>query len=157
LNIRQIAPDDWRVYRDIRLAALREAPYAFGSTFEAEVGAAEERWRRAVTDRARFVAEIDGRVVGTVGAGAGELPDTAALTALWVEPGFRGQGVGAALVGAVIGWANGQRYETVLLWVTEANQHAERLYERLGFIRTGRVTEVRQGEPALENEMSREL
>ena len=157
MNIRQIGADDWQVFREIRLAALREAPYAFGSTFEAEAGAAEERWRRAVTDRARFVAEVDGRVVGTVGAGAGELAGSAALTALWVEPGFRGQGVGAALVGAVIEWARAQRYERVVLWVTEANPTAERLYERLGFTRTGRVTEVRQGEPALENEMSRML
>ena len=157
MNIRQIGPDDWQVFSDIRLAALREAPYAFGSTFEAEVGAAEERWRRSVTDRARFVAEIDGRVVGTVGAGPGEFAGTAALTALWVEPGLRRRGIGAALVGAVIEWAHGQRYERVLLWVTQANKRAERLYERLGFLRTGRVTEVRQGEPALENEMSRQL
>ena len=157
MKIRRFGPDEWQVFRDVRLAALREAPYAFGSTFETEVGASEERWRRAVIDRTRFVAEVDGKVIGTVGAGPGELARTAALTALWVDPKFRGQGVGAALVDAVINWASDQHYEQVLLWVTEANKNAERLYERLGFLRTGRVTEVRKGEAGLENEMSKQL
>jgi len=51
------------------------------------------------------VAEVDGQVVGTVGAGPGEFEGAAALTALWVDPTFRSQGVGTALVEAVLEWA----------------------------------------------------
>ena len=68
------------MFRAIRLASLQEAPYAFGSTYEAEVGASEESWRRRLSDRTRFVAEVDGKVVGTVGAGPGEFDSAAALT-----------------------------------------------------------------------------
>ena len=157
MKIRRIGPEDWQVFREIRLAALQEAPFAFGSTYEIEVGASEESWRNRLAERARFVAEIDGRVVGTVGAGAGELSGTAALTALWVDPSFRGQGVGSALIDAVVQWAKRERLSQVLLWVTDVNTVAERLYERHGFTRTGRVAEVRPGEPTVESEMAKAL
>ncbi len=141
-----------------RVEARRPArgAYAFGSTYESEVGASEQSWRHRLTDRTRFVAEIDGRLAGTVGMGPG-FSGAAALTALWVDPSFRGQGVGSALIDAVVDWARGQHCSQVLLWVTEMNQAAESLYERHGFARTGRVSEVRPGEPAFEYEMSKQL
>ena len=92
-------------------------------------------------------------MVGTVGAGPGEFDGAAVLTALWVDPSVRNRGVGGALVGAVEEWARDEGYDQVLLWVTEVNHNAERLYERHGFTRTGRVSEVRPGEPAIEREM----
>jgi GNAT superfamily N-acetyltransferase len=103
------------------------------------------------------VAEVDGQAVGTVGVGPGEFDGAAALTALWVDPGFRSHGVGTALVEAVLDWAKSQRFIQVLLWVTEMNENAQRLYERHGFARTGRVIEVRPREPAVEYEMARVL
>ena len=157
LEVRRLGPDDWRAFRDVRLAALKEAPYAFGSTYESEVGYAEASWRQRLAGWARFVAEVDGHVVGVVGAGSGEFSGTVALTSLWVDPRFRGRGVGTALIGAVEDWAKSQDLTQVVLWVTEANRSAERLYERLGFKRTGRVSEVRPGEPAVEHEMSRRI
>ncbi len=141
----------------MRLAALREAPYAFGSTFDAEVGASEEKWRAAIVERARFVAEVGGKVIGTVGGGPSGTTGTAALTALWVEPKVRGQGAGAMLVQAVLDWAKDAGCKEVLLWVTDGNADAERLYERHGFKRTGEVMSVRPGEARLEYEMSRTL
>jgi len=103
------------------------------------------------------VAEVDGQVVGTVGAGTGEFEGAAALTALWVDPGFRSQGVGTALVEAVTDWARNQGFSQVLLWVTEMNHKAQTLYERHGFARTGRAIEVRPSQPAVEYEMTKVL
>ena len=157
MNIRRIGPEDWEIFRDVRLAALREAPYAFGSTFQGEVGGSEESWRHRLTDRARLVAEVDGQVVGTVSAGAGEFAGTTVLTALWVDPSFRGQGFGSALVDAVVAWAGSQGCSKILLWVTDVNKTAERLYERHGFTRTGRMAKVRPGQPAGEHEMAKPL
>lgn len=141
----------------MRLASLREAPYAFGSTFEAEVGAGEERWRAGISGRARFVAEAEGKVVGTVGGGESTLRGTAALTSLWVEPSARGRGVARILVDCVLDWAKESGYENVVLWVVGGNFGAERLYERRGFTRTGAVQNVRPGDARVEYEMSRAL
>jgi GNAT superfamily N-acetyltransferase len=141
----------------VRLAALQEAPYAFGSKFELEVAAEEDSWRRRLVERARFIAELEGEVAGTVGAGAGELAHSVALTALWVDPRFRARGVGAALVGAVMEWAASQGCSVVLLWVTDANHAAQRFYKQLGFARTGREDQVRPSEPAVEYEMAKRI
>jgi GNAT superfamily N-acetyltransferase len=134
-----------------------EAPDAFGSKFEVEVGASEEQWRDRITGWTRFAAEVDGQVVGLIGAGPGEFSGTAALTSLWVDPRFRGLGVGSALIDAVEAWALGQGLSQVLLWVTETNQVAARLYERRGFTRTGAVQSVRPDEPRVEFEMSKRI
>lgn len=157
IEVRRLGPDDWQAFRDVRLAALQEAPYAFGSTYEGEVGGNEASWRQRLAGWARFVAEVDGQVVGVVGGGAGEFTGSAALTSLWVDPRFRGRGVGTALIQVVEEWARSKDLNRVVLWVTEANSSAEWLYERLGFRRTGRVSEVRPGEPAVEHEMSKRI
>jgi GNAT superfamily N-acetyltransferase len=132
---------------------LKEAPYAFGSKFEAEVGASEEIWRKRISDWTRFAAEVDGQTVGTVGVGHGELAGAAALTSLWVDPHFRGRGLGSALIAAVVEWAGDQGLSQIVLWVTEGNQHAETLYLRNGFVRTGGVIV----EPLREFEMSKRI
>lgn len=133
---------------------MQDAPHAFGSTYGAEVNRTEERWRSALADRARFVAESEGEVIGTVGGGASDVTGTAALTALWVAPAARGRGVGEALVNTVLAWAKDAGYEQVMLWVVEGNSAAESLYRRTGFRRTGSVQMVRPGDPRIEYEMS---
>lgn len=115
----------------------------------------EERWRSALADRARFVAESEGEVIGTVGGGSSDVTGTAALTALWVLPAARGRGVGEALVNKVLEWAKDAGYEQVMLWVVEGNSPAESLYRRTGFRRTGSVQMVRPADPRMEYEMSR--
>jgi GNAT superfamily N-acetyltransferase len=153
IRLRQLGEEDWATYRRVRLEALREAPYAFGSTLAREQDRPEADWRRALTSRVRFVAESGSAVVGTVSCGDGETTGVAALTAMWVDPGFRRQGIGALLVQRVIEWARETGYSQLVLWVVDGNDDAERLYARHGFRRTGAQEEVRPGR--LEYEMSR--
>ena len=154
-SVRALGPSDWRLYRTVRLAALKEAPYAFGSTHQRELEQPDEAWIRRIADRTRFIAEADGVVAGTVSGGDGDSTGTAAMTAMWVDPRFRRQGVGDLLVKTVIEWARAAGYEEMFLWVTDGNANAERLYVRNGFARTGGVQDIRPGE--LEHEMARRL
>jgi GNAT superfamily N-acetyltransferase len=133
---------------------LKEAPYAFGSAWENEKDKTELDWRHAVRSRARFVAELNGKVVGMATAGESGYSRAASMTSFWVGPQARGKGVGDSLVLAVIAWATGAGHNQVLLWVTDGNAHAERLYERHGFHRTGETQLVRPGEDRVEFEMS---
>jgi len=139
----------------VRLDALKEAPYAFGSTYDREAGFDDATWRRRVVDRTRFIVEVDGAVAGTVSGGDGEVHGVAAMTAMWVEPRYRRQGIGEVLVKTALEWARAKGYSRMFLWVTDINASAEHLYLRLGFVRTGASQEVRPGE--LEHEMSRSL
>lgn len=149
VDVRRVHPDDWQEVRDVRLAALRDAPYAFGSTYARESRFAEADWRARLDGGARFVADLADRTVGYVGVlvaedagGVGDAADPADpaavdLVSMWVRPDARGAGVGTALVRAVLAWAREQGAGRVRLWVTETNVHACRLYEGLGFVRTG--------------------
>jgi GNAT superfamily N-acetyltransferase len=132
------------------LAALKEAPYAFGSTWAGEKARDDDEWRHAVTARLRFVAVFNDQVVGMAAGGPSNHSGTAALTSLWVDPSRRGRGVGDQLVNSVLKWAKAEGFNQVLLWVTEGNSKAESLYQRNGFTRTGDVIT----EPLREFEMS---
>lgn len=138
----------------MRLAALKDAPYAFGSTWEHEKERTEQKWRNSVVSRTRFVAEADGQVIGMASVGAADSSGAASVTSFWVHPQARGQGVGDSLLLAVAESAKKAGFDQLRLWVTESNTHAEGLYERHGFQRTGASQQVRAGEDRLEFEMS---
>ncbi|MHB8611540.1 MAG: GNAT family N-acetyltransferase [Candidatus Dormibacteraceae bacterium] len=133
---------------------MKDAPYAFGSTWESEKDFTEQDWRKAVESRTRFVAEIHGHIAGMAAASGSAFSRGASLTSLWVAPGSRGRGVGDSLVAAVFGWASDGGFDQIFLWVADGNLHAERLYERHGFRRTGQAQKVRPGQKRLEFEMS---
>lgn len=130
--------------RDVRLAALLDAPSAFGSTYAAELvlGAAhwDERARRGATgdDDATFVAELDGRLVGLVAAYRPDASDAdRELVSMWTAPAVRRIGTGRRLVDAIVDWAAAAGAAAVDLWVTEGNEPAVALYRAAGFVDTG--------------------
>lgn len=137
--VREAVPDDWETLRDVRLAALRDAPHAFGSTYGREVRLTEEQWRGRLTRSATFFA-FDGfarwREPAGV-AGVYEHSGMAELTCMWVRPTVRGRGVGEALVEAGAGWAKAHDHPSLFLWIIEPNSAARRLYDRCGFMPTG--------------------
>lgn len=142
--IRRLGPDDWTLLRALRLDALVDAPSAFGSSVEREQAFTEDEWRHRLRPDGypTFVWEADGDVGGMVVAAAdpGDT-DLLHLVGMWVHPAQRRDGVGGALVGAVLESAEQQGRSLVRLHVTEGNGAAERLYERHGFTRTGRAIE----------------
>src|SRR3982074_1064349 len=145
LSVRHLEVEDWVLYRAVRLAALADAPEAFGSTLGREQGFTEDRWRERLAKRNQFVAEDGGDTCGLIGIiPAG--PGIAELVSTWVRHTTRGRGVGDLLVLAALRWATDHDFAQVQLWVAEGNDRAERLYARHGFQRTGSVQTVREGE-----------
>jgi GNAT superfamily N-acetyltransferase len=138
--VRETVLDDWPALREIRLAALQDAPDAFASTYAGEEAFDEAAWRARITRGGSFLAyvpEINAcEPVGLVGGYEAE-PGTVGLISMWVRPQARGHGVGEALIVAVLDWARARQARSVHLWVTATNKAACRLYERCGFSPTG--------------------
>ena len=142
IELRTLQSDDWPLWRELRMAALAEAPHAFGSTLAQWQGSGdrEERWRGRLTiPGARdLVAFLDGRPVGMAsGVPAEEEQDGAELISMWVSPTARGRGVGDRLIEEVERWAREHGARTLRLSVMPDNSRAAVLYERHGFTDTG--------------------
>ena len=135
LLIRRLQPADADAYRALRLEALSRCPCAFehGHDEEAMLGADDFALR--LDEIAVFGAVVDGRLCGIA---AFTRPPFAkkrhkgVLRGVYVQPGIRCEGVGTALVAAVVEHA---RQEVVQLHaaVATTNQPARRLYAKLGF------------------------
>jgi ribosomal protein S18 acetylase RimI-like enzyme len=157
--VREMTADDWALLRDVRLAALKEAPYAFASTYAREAAFTEGQWRDRFHDRtATFLARDEPADPAPAGlAGVYGRGGAANLVSLWVRPAARGRGVGEALIEAAAAWAKAHDFSTLFLWVTESNAPARRLYVRCGFSPTGERQPL-PSDPALpEIRMSRAL
>jgi ribosomal protein S18 acetylase RimI-like enzyme len=161
--IRRLLPDNWPQLRRIRLQALRDSPHAFASIVAVEERFGAEEWRRLIRRGAWLVAEPKtgpeaepkagpetGTEVGSASGGASEPVGVVAaleepgwpaaarhVTSLWVQPAWRGSGVGAQLLRALLHGLSEEGVELAWLWVLDGNDAARRLYERHGFVSTG--------------------
>jgi len=115
-NIEHLSAGDGERLRAIRLRALRDAPQAFGTTWEEAVAQPPESWDRQLEQLATFVATANGCDLGLVrGAPHVQFRDAGWLISMWVAPEARRQGIGSVLVDAVVHWARVQGLDRVLL------------------------------------------
>lgn len=140
MEIQRLSIDEALRLRHIRLRALADAPDAFGSTYAEASAHPLEIWRQQLQEIATFVAVNDGEDVGLVRCASDEQQhDTAWLISMWVAPEARGQGVGNALIDAVIEYARSSGASRLLLDVADHNQQAIALYARKGFKPNGKT------------------
>lgn len=155
MTVWRLGPDRAREWRDIRLAALRDAPQSFDATFAEWQDRPLADFAARLTDVATFASgEVPGQPLATAGWLAGLDPRDAQrgwLLGVYARPQARGQGHAEAAIRAVLTDAKGQGMTSMGLNVRDRATHAQALYQRLGFRPTGRsgVTNAR-GEPELE-------
>lgn len=164
LSVREFTPDEWPLYRELRLRALRDAPDAFGSTHAHEAEREEEDWKSRLARGATsahdlpLVAEVDRQPVGLAWARIDALDQTVAhLFQVWVAPTHRHLGVAHALLHAAIAWARAAHAQRLVLDVTCGNTPAERMYRRAGFVSMGDPQPLRPGSALLSQSMQLEL
>jgi GNAT superfamily N-acetyltransferase len=152
VDVRRVAPDEWQVFREVRLAALADAPYAYLTTLAEAQAQPPQLWQDRIAASPHFLATVDG-----VAAGITVVITTdngREIVAVWVAPGARGGGVIEALIDAAVSWAREQDDVQLGLWVVEGNERAERAYARYGFRRTGRTQAVPGRPEEIEVEMA---
>jgi ribosomal protein S18 acetylase RimI-like enzyme len=148
--VTRLDPDDWAVLRAARLAALADAPEAFGSTTARELAFDEAEWRRRISTSPSFVAWRPGEPVGLVSVvnravvGGQGSTEGWELVSMWVSPTARGTGAAELLASAVLDAVRAARADRVTLWVADDNARARAFYLRFGFTPTGARQEFRR-------------
>jgi RimJ/RimL family protein N-acetyltransferase len=142
VDVRVVGPEDWAVWRELRLEALQDTPIGFLETYDRAARLDESGWRARLARGAYcVVAEQDAEPVGMSLGFLDEGQPT--VGAVFIRPQARGRarGVLAAMVDRVADWA--QRVHgahELALWVHEDNDRARVAYEHLGFVATGETT-----------------
>lgn len=136
IRVRVLEQDEWPIYREVRLRALRESPEAFVASAEEEAEFEDSVWEERIVRSRRIVAEDGDEVVGVVSVGTGhrsKIADAGELFGLWVEAPRRGSGVArrlmekAARVGREVG------LKQLLYWVGTDNGRAVAFASSFGF------------------------
>ena len=100
-------------------------------------GAAHREVRSRPDSSTGFVAEADGRVVGSIGLNL--KPYGVVDVGMALLDGYRGQGIGRRLLDRGIAWARHAGAHKVALEVWPHNERAIALYRRAGFVEEGRL------------------
>lgn len=136
--IRRLLASDALVFQAMRLAALRDSPSAFSSSYEEECDAALATIEANLAARSLFGAFDGAELAGMVGVGRDKGPKLqhkGYIAAMYVAGEHRGKGAGRRLLDHALAFAeamDGLRQLTLV--VTAGNAPAIALYESVGFI-----------------------
>jgi ribosomal protein S18 acetylase RimI-like enzyme len=133
LTVRALEGDDWQAFRQIRLAALQDAPDAFASSYDEERDYDEEFWRLRLARSSRLLACLDDAPVGIVSVGETGDAGVAEQFGMWVEPEQRGRGEAWQLTEAAAEHARQQGRRALRLWVSTDNGRAVAFFSSYGF------------------------
>jgi len=165
ITITRFTPQQWLVYRALRLGSLAEAPDAFGAQLAEQQDWPDTLWKMRLEagifsdDALPLLARCDGGPAGLIwgkvegaASSASHLPDVHVYQ-VWVAPAYRGRSVGKALLDAVIAWARSKHARAIHLSVALTATSATRLYLRAGFIAIGKPHLLREGARLLSQSM----
>lgn len=140
MHIRPLVPSDAAAYQTLRLAALRESPSAFGSSYEEECGtplATVEGYLAGNAERSKFGAFDGDDMIGLVSVareGARKMRHKAFIRGMYVAPTHRARGLGKQLLEHALAFAASMAaLRQVTLSLTAGNAAALALYESMGF------------------------
>lgn len=152
IEVRSLSENEWQVYREVRLAALADAPDAFVASLEAEEACGEDFWRERMHRAHRIVAERDAKLVGLVGLGLhDEDPEAGEVFGLWTAPTVRGQHVARDLVSTAARRATEDGCRLLYFWAVSDNASAIGFASSFGFRPTSQRRPVRVADGASED------
>ena len=144
MRVRTLASGEVELHRALRLRALRDAPDSFGETLshaEAQPVSYWEEMTRHVTGPSGQIMALaceGDEVVGSVyGLLDRERADMGRVGGMWVDPAWRGRGIGQALLRAVFDWGRVRGLRRLGLWAPVHRPAAIAPYTKAGFRHTG--------------------
>lgn len=127
--------EDWKQFKTIRLEALFTHPEAFGSSFEEESNLSDEEFEQNFKKSTIFGAIQNNQLVGCAGffiCPSSKMSHRGVVFSMYIKNGYRRQGIGDALLKAIIAYAKDGVMQLHLTVVT-TNQMALKLYQKNGF------------------------
>ena len=135
IEIRPYEPQDRDGFARLVSHVLAEYGFTVDPLLEADLDAPQSCYQ------AIWVAVDDGQVVGSVAMRVLDDGMTAELKRMYLQPAYRGRSLGRSLLDQAIAWAQQRPCRTIVLDTSQAMTAAQRLYESVGFHRTGTRTE----------------
>ena len=135
MNIRLLAQEDCLIFKVLRLEALLQHPEAFGSSFEEESAMSNAEFLDGFKKSDIFGAFVENQLVGCAGffvQSPLKMCHRGVLFSMYIKPAFRKNGIGDALVKAIISHSK-KRVTQLHATVVTTNQVALNLYEKNGF------------------------
>lgn len=160
VRIRILDASELNLWTTLRLAALADAPDAFGDTAEQALRRTEKEWQDSLLtiDGELYIAEHDGFPIGMARVSRStSRSSSSGLYSMWVAPSARGKGVGEMLIEAAFAWAAKVGVDKMELLVTQENDSARRLYLAKGFVDTERLRQLRPGSELRMQAMTKRL
>jgi RimJ/RimL family protein N-acetyltransferase len=135
--VRRTTVDDIDDQFDLMDAVAAERRW-IGTEPPIDRAARRPRWEAQINDESKgvsFMAEADGRLIGCIGL---ELtPYGVVDLGMFVADGWRGKGVGSALMEAAVAWARNSPAHKMALSLWPHNEAARALYDKFGFVEEG--------------------
>lgn len=141
IKVRILGEAEWQLYREVRLAALKDAPEAFVAHFEDEASYGDDFWHERMDRAHRIIAERGDEPVGLVCLGLhDEDPQAGEVFGLWTAPKARGERVARQLVAVAARKAAEDGRRLLYFWAGSDNASAVGFASSFGF----RPTEERR-------------
>ena len=140
ITIRRICTGETDLLKQVRLESLRDAPYAFGATYDLVFQRSDEDWRERAestahgTDKATFLVFNDNVPIGMTALFRTEdQAEVGELMQVWIAPEYRGTSTGRDLMDFVFKWAGENNFCRIIAGVTKVNARALKFYIKYGF------------------------
>ena len=137
--IRPFESEEWEIFRDFRLAALKASPGVFSVSYEESAAFPPERWKDSIKGPAHQVFGLfDGPHLIGITAVFSQREDPTGQTALlamsFILPSHRGRGLSRSLYDARLAWIRAQpQFRRVRVSHRASNEVSRRANQRYGF------------------------
>jgi RimJ/RimL family protein N-acetyltransferase len=156
VQIRRLKPEEWQLFRTVRLKALENDPYVFTASYAEHKTHDEDKWKAALADPDNVIFGVfhGADIVGLTALSV-KHDDPKGVTAKfwgsWLAPEWRRKGIARQMYQARIDWAKAHpAVKRVTVSHRKSNAVSKRSNQRFGFTFTHAADAVWNGQKETE-------
>ena len=149
IQIVTLMPEEWQLYKQIRLESLLMEPKAFSSSYAEILQKPDSYWQERLAEAQSreksylLFAKENERIVGMIGAYGPEGSEVVEIVSVYVTQEKRGQGVATALMTEILEEVGkGKSFRKAVLTVNDSQTAAFALYRNFGFQIVGKISGI---------------